>query len=267
MQKIYNYEEICKLLKIFFENYGFTATKPTNLITNLTFNYGLTYEEPRLLDKTFVIQKCSRIQDIQYADKICQLPLFHIFGCSGKMSIDMLLDFFTYLFKVFGLDPSKFYLETTYSLTYLVNKIQNKCGINKVQYFTKEIAQILNDGSGSMIQPYGSPIGTIHSAISVNYIIDETNTQNSFIELFQLIEFINEKDTNYAIGLGIERLYTCINANVPGAFIPSWTNTLPLFIEECNAESKKLGVPLPIGSNLITKTIPSNIPCPCKFIK
>ena len=268
MKKINNYAEICKLLKTFFEKYRFIAIKPTNLITNNTFNYGLKYEDTIsedkiVLDKIFVIQKCSRIEDIQYANNICVLPIFHIFASSYKITMDMLLDFFTYLIKIFGLDPSKFYLETTHSLSYLVKKIESTCGINKVKYFTKNIAQILNNGSGSLIQPYGSPTGLILPAMSINYILGEPNSQNSFIEIVQLTEFINDNDITYGVGVGIERLYTAINFNVSGEFIPNWINTLPLFIEECNAESKKRDIPLPIGYNLITKTDPSNIPCSC----
>lgn len=248
MSPLFNYERITEFLKIFFQNYKFKSVNASNLITNETFNYGLTYEDPLIPPNTFVIQKCSRIDDIQYADKLCTLPLFHIFACSQTLKLNILIDFFKYLINGFGLDPSKFYLETSYPLEYLVKEIHKTCGINNVKYIDENDARILNNGAGSLIIPYGSPNGTIYSAMSVNYAIDE-NTQ---IEIFQIIEYVGSCSCNkrYAIGIGIERLYTAINYG-SDVFIPSWYNTIPLFKSVVENESNQLGVPLPIGYDLI----------------
>jgi len=93
MSPVFNYEQISELLKIFFQRYGYNPVNTSNVITNLTFNSELNYEDQPIPDDSFVIQKCSRIDDIKHADKLCTLPLFHIFACSETLSSDGIIDF------------------------------------------------------------------------------------------------------------------------------------------------------------------------------
>ena len=70
-QPIFNYEQISILLALFFQKYGYNPINPSPLITNLTFNYGLNYEdkygEINVPNNTYLIQKCSRVDDIKKA--------------------------------------------------------------------------------------------------------------------------------------------------------------------------------------------------------
>ena len=254
-QPILNYEQITKLLEIFFKNYGYKPSTPSSLITNLTFNYGLNFEERDVLDNTYVVQKCGRVEDIKKADTLCTLPLFHMFVCSDTLSLDGLTQFMQYVINTFQLDVSNIYLETSYSFVDVVNEFESKCGIKNVLYVKENIALILNNGVGSLISPYGSSIGKIRGAMSINYRIN-ANTQ---IEIAQITETRKDNIKTYCIGVGIERLYTTINYYVKDVFIPNWYNTIPLFIIEVKKESLQTGVALPIGYELIVNTDPKDI--------
>jgi hypothetical protein len=257
MQKpIFNYHEITEILINYFTNLNFTALLTNKLITNLNFNYGLSYIFDNINPNTYIINKTSRIEDIQKAsnnNNICILPLFHLFGSS--LSLKLLIDFFKYIIKNFNLDVLKINVETSVNLRPIINILKEKCNITNINFYNKNVSMVLNDGRGSMIFPYGSLNSKIYPAIKINYILDG----NKKVEIMQLIQ--KEKNL-YMIEIGIEKLYTAINFHLPNVFIPNWKNTLSIFQLECENEVKDYGVSLPIGYDLILnsdlKEIPNN---------
>jgi hypothetical protein len=246
---LFNYNEITEILISFFKDLNYNAIITNKLITNINFNYGLSYSLDNIIPNTYKINKTSRVEDIKTASNICVLPLFHIFGSS--LSLKLLVDLFNYLIKSLGLDVSKINLETSVTLEPVVNILKEKCNISNIDYYSKNISMILNDGRGSLIFPIGALNSKIYPAIRVNYILDDNKIQ--IIEIFQ-------KDKNmYVLEVGIERLYTAVNYHLPNIFIPNWSNTLPFLKLECENEVKEYGVSLPLGYELLVNTDPIEI--------
>ena len=254
MLPLFNYEQITEMLKTFMQSCGLIPISPSNYIKNSSFNSGLAYEEEDLSKRNnvFVVQGCSRINDIEKKDKLATLAFFHMFSISPSLKLNELIDFLKYLIKVFQLQPSKFQLNTIYPLEYLVEEINKKCGINNVKYYDKNEAFKLKNGEGYLVYPADSKDEkNIFRTLSIYYEINE-NIQIEIIQIVEFRDFCNNK--NYGLSVGIERLYTAINHNIPNVFIPSWSNTIPLFKQLIEKESKELGVQLPPGYDLIIKS-------------
>lgn len=237
---------------------GYLKTAPASLITGLDYNGGLNYDdsvqhyEPDLAQ--FVVQPCSRIEDITNQNKLGTLPIFNILAFSWTLDVDFthatkLL--FDYLIDHVRLDPSRLRVTTTIKAEQLFPVFESY-GVLLPQIRLRSLKEAMDVGDGSgYFAPNGHPNSPAFPTYSVEYALSSKKTKHSKksddfdmtaieIELAEMGVTINPGF--YAGGFGLERLTMARNDQAM-----HWGDYLPVFKHTVLADAQHEHNPLPSG--------------------
>jgi hypothetical protein len=251
----------------YFQKQGYSRVAPVSIISDLDYNEGLNYDEAVYFDDNqarFVLQSCSRSEDIAHKNKPGTLPIFTILGYSWQLDSDFtgptkLL--FDYLIGHVGLDPSRLRVTTTELAEPLFSTFEFY-GVFLPQIRLRSLQEAKDSGDGSgFFRPHGHPDSPDFPTYSVEYVFSAKTQekQKSYdfdtpINEIELAEIGLNNDFGFSAGaIGLDRVMMAKNDKAM-----YWESYLPVFKHAVLAEAQREQKQLPLGYHKILGLQPNN---------
>ena len=241
-----------------FEGLGYEPVSAHPLITSETYNGGLRFDEMPHHEgapaKLVYVQPCSRLMDIDAADRPATLALFHILAllnADPEPDGTLLRQFLAFLTDRVGLDPARLVLVSTPRFEPYRAELQ-AAGLAPDQLVLRSIeeAVLARDGSG-FFRPEGHPFGTDLWTASFHYLPDGAAPPTELayplpdhVELGEIV-FAKGADAEIQVqegGFGLERLLAA-----RGEVIPSFEQSRQALLGALEAEAARRDLELPPG--------------------
>lgn len=221
---------------------GYAPDAAAPLVTGIPFNGGLNFDDHfEASEKArYVVQPCSRVEDLRKKDSLGTLPLFTIFGTAPdprRPLADRVKDFVGFLTGPAGIDPARLRVTTT-ELSKSVFPVLADLGIASDRIRLQPVEKAKREGAGSgFFAPSGHPQKPAFATFSVEFAMSD----GSELEIAEIGTESGGR-TSGAGGFGLERVTMARNDRP----IP-WSERLPVFKDAVEADAKSRGVPLPPG--------------------
>lgn len=239
------FDEITQALVSHFAGQGYTEFEAAPLVTGEhEVNGGLRGDVVATTQAPgrYMIQHCTRIDDIDVKDRADILPYFHIFACQGHdgtASADMFAEMLRCLTTTIGLDPNRMVFVSVPDFEELRPAVE-AAGLsweNQVVIRDPDSARAAGDGSG-IWQRAGGGISLVVPTVGIHYRIGELAAETPVTyplpsEWTELGEFSLDNRFLPTFVLGAERL---VLAN--GGGYPSWNDRLGPLLRRIEVEGE-----------------------------
>jgi len=221
---------------------GFVPVAAAPLISGHSFNGGLNFDDHLAEhgEAQYVVQPCSRVEDVRKKDVPGTLPLFTIFGfdfAERTPKAERLKHVVGFLTGPAGLDPGRLRATTTKLAEHLFPTLA-ELGIDAGRIRLQPIEKAKREGAGS---GYFAPVGHPHQPAYASLSIECVMADGSELEV---AEISAEPDGPHSVrgAIGLDRVVMA-RSDRP----ITWSERLPVFKDAVEQDARRRGVPLPVG--------------------
>lgn len=223
-----------------FSAKGYAPIAASPLITEIPFNDGLAFDEhfDSSRDALYVVQPCSRVEDVHKKDSPGTLPRFTIFGvvpAPNTPVADPVADIVGFLTGPAGIDPARLRVTTT-DLSRAVFPLLAELGIASDRIRLQPVEKAMREGAGS---GFFAPAGHPHHPAIPTFSVEFVMADGSEIEI---AEIATEPGDDSGGAIGLERVTMARNDR-----LITWSEQLPVFKQSVEEDAESRGVALPVG--------------------